>query len=76
MEAAAILQSVFVLALLTLGMTIWMIAIRISETNRRGINAQEAQDPRPRLASRNRGDRVPAGIVHWIRPDESESRSS
>jgi hypothetical protein len=44
MEATAILQPVLVVALLTVVMMVWMLATRIPEMNRRGIDAQEAQD--------------------------------
>jgi hypothetical protein len=44
MEASAILQPVFVLALLTLVMTVWMIATRPREMSKRGIHPQKAQD--------------------------------
>jgi hypothetical protein len=43
MEAAAILQPVFVVGLLTVVMTIWMIATRVPAMSKRGIDAQEAQ---------------------------------
>jgi len=44
MEASAILQPVFVVALLTVAMMIWMVATRIPEMAKRGIDAQQAQD--------------------------------
>ena len=44
MDATAILQPVLVVALLTVVMMVWMLATRIPEMNRRGIDAQEAQD--------------------------------
>lgn len=44
MEASAILQPVFVVALLTVAMMIWMLATRIPEMSKRGIDAQQAQD--------------------------------
>ena len=44
MEASAILLPVFVLGLLTVAMTVWMMATRIPEMSRRGIDAQRAQD--------------------------------
>ena len=36
MEATAILQPVFAMGLLTLGMGVWMLLTRIPEMNRRG----------------------------------------
>jgi hypothetical protein len=44
MDAASILQPVFVVALLTVAMTIWMIATRIPALSARNIDAQQAQD--------------------------------
>ena len=44
MEATAILQPVFAMGLLTLGMRVWMLLTRIPEMNRRGIHPQKAQD--------------------------------
>lgn len=44
MEASAILQPVFVVALLTVVMTVWMFATRIPAMSARGIDPQEAQD--------------------------------
>lgn len=44
MDATAILQPVMALALLTVGMTVWMFLTRIPEMNRRGIHPQQAQD--------------------------------
>ena len=44
MEASAILQPQFVVALLTVAMMIWMVATRIPEMAKRGIDAQQAQD--------------------------------
>lgn len=44
MEASAILQPVFVVGLLTLVMTVWMMATRIPAMNKLGIDAQDAWD--------------------------------
>jgi len=44
MEASAILQPVFVLGLLTIVMMVWMVATRIPQMTKQGIDAQEAQD--------------------------------
>lgn len=44
MEASAILQPVFVVALLTVGMALWMLVTRIPAMAKRGIDAQQAQD--------------------------------
>jgi hypothetical protein len=44
MEASAMLQPVFVVGLLTIGMALWMLATRIPAMNRLGIDAQQAQD--------------------------------
>ena len=44
MEATAILQPVFAMALLTLAMLVWMLATRIPAMNRAGIDPQAAQD--------------------------------
>ena len=44
MEATAILQPVFVVALLTIVMMVWMVATRIPKMNKLGIDAQQAQD--------------------------------
>ena len=44
MEASAILQPVFVVGLWTVVMMVWMMATRIPEMNKRGIDPQEAQD--------------------------------
>jgi hypothetical protein len=44
MEASAILQPVFVVGLLTVVMMIWMLATRVPEMSRRGIDPQQAQD--------------------------------
>ena len=44
MEPAAILQPVFVVALLTVAMAIWMVATRVPAMQRAGIDAQELQD--------------------------------
>jgi hypothetical protein len=44
MEARAILQPVFVVALLTMVMALWMLATRIPAMNRLKIDPQKAQD--------------------------------
>ena len=44
MEANAILQPVIVVALLTVVMTIWMVATRVPAMSRQKIDAQQAQD--------------------------------
>jgi len=44
MNAAAILQPVFVVGLLTVVMMVWMVATRIPAMTARGIDAQRAQD--------------------------------
>ncbi len=44
MEASAILQPVFVMSILTIVMTIWMIATRIPAMSKLGIAPQQAQD--------------------------------
>ena len=44
MQASAILQPVFVVALLTVGMAIWMVVTRIPAMSKRNIDAQQAQD--------------------------------
>ena len=44
MEASAILQPVFVMALLTVVMLIWMIATRVPTMTKLGIDSQEARD--------------------------------
>ncbi|MDG2304619.1 MAG: MAPEG family protein [Candidatus Binatia bacterium] len=44
MEASSILQPVFVVGLLTVVMTVWMIATRVPAMTARGIDAQEAQN--------------------------------
>jgi hypothetical protein len=57
MEANAILQPVFVVALLTVGMTIWMLLTRIPAMSKHKIDPQDAQD-----TSRLR-DRLPPEIM-------------
>ena len=42
-EASAILQPVFVVALLTIAITIWMVATRVPAMQKRGIDPQLAQ---------------------------------
>ena len=44
MEARALLQPVFVVALLTMGMALWMLVTRIPAMNRLKIHPQQAQD--------------------------------
>lgn len=44
MDASAILQPVIVVAVLSIVMTFWMIATRIPEMNKRGIDPQRAQN--------------------------------
>lgn len=44
MEASAILQPVFVVALLTVGMALWMLLTRIPKMSALGIDPQRAQD--------------------------------
>ena len=44
MEASSILQPVIVLALLTVVMTVWMIATRVPQMTKLNIDAQQAQD--------------------------------
>lgn len=44
MDANAILQPVFVVAILTVVMTVWMLVTRIPAMTKLGIDAQEAQD--------------------------------
>jgi hypothetical protein len=44
LDASAILQPVIVVAVLSIVMTFWMIATRIPEMNKRGIDPQRAQN--------------------------------
>lgn len=44
MDASAILLPVFVVGLLTVVMTVWMVATRVPQMAKQGIDAQEAQD--------------------------------
>jgi hypothetical protein len=55
MDAAAILQPVFVMALLTTGMLIWMYATRIPAMSRAGID--------PGNVTRERLQALPPGVV-------------